>query len=177
MQITLSLLHSDHPLALIVNYLCPASPILVRACTSLAQSGRAAHTQFSRLRVKILRRDRFRCRGCDKKGDEITLSFYCLDANAPQQERALTLCVKCHEIATKAQLTGRSLPDFLRNLWRHQLPEQNGPGKPHNEWTGASLSQTATTKHPLRRSLDIPVCVGEPLEGSRPAARSLLVRY
>lgn len=147
MQIALHLLPFGNQLALVINYACPASPLLIRACRSLVRprsDASAQLAQLSRLRIKVLRRDRYRCRGCDKKGDEITLSLYRLEEPVLRPDRAISLCVPCHEVATQERLTGRSLPDFLRNLWRHRLPEHNnGPRRLAVQSGGSPQSQMA----------------------------------
>jgi hypothetical protein len=143
MQIAFYVLRSSSPLTLLVNYLYPTSPILFKAFRSLMrQEMDTPEQQLSKVRVEVLRRDRYRCRGCDRAGDEITLSIYRLEEGLLQSDRTLSLCARCHEVATDKGLTGQSLPNFLRNLWRHRLPEQDkGPRNPSLR-SGVSFPET-----------------------------------
>ena len=49
----------------------------------------------SRLRLQVLRRDRYRCRWCTQAGDEITLEVCQTHADAPDVEGNITLCAYC----------------------------------------------------------------------------------
>jgi hypothetical protein len=75
--------------------------------------------KWSRLRMRALSRDRSRCRGCDTKGDEVTLRIHPIRRDASDLNGLVTLCVKCGDLANNQKLEGSSIPEFLRHLWRH----------------------------------------------------------
>lgn len=80
---------------------------------------RNAQQRWARLKVRVLRRDRFRCRCCDRKGDEITLAVRSVRAGKVDQNCLLTLCVNCERIARGLGIASDSIPEFLRQLWYH----------------------------------------------------------
>jgi hypothetical protein len=78
---------------------------------------------------RVLCRDRFRCRGCDKKGDDIAVSVHHIRPDVSQIEGMLTLCTSCQALARGRNLSGDDIPDFLRCLWHclhHPLPAGSG---------------------------------------------------
>lgn len=68
---------------------------------------------------QVLRRDHYRCRGCDKKAGEVTLKIHQIRSGPLQMENALTLCLGCKELAINLELKGFDIPDFLRHLWHY----------------------------------------------------------
>lgn len=76
-------------------------------------------SDWPRLRMFVLCRDRSRCRGCDRKGDEVTLCIHLIRRDASGRDAALTLCVKCSDLAIEKDVKGDTIPTFLRLLWRH----------------------------------------------------------
>jgi 5-methylcytosine-specific restriction endonuclease McrA len=72
-----------------------------------------------RMRFRVLHRDRYRCRGCDKKAEEVTLKIHHIRPGSSQVEDVLTLCLSCRALARNLELKGVDIPDFLRYLWRH----------------------------------------------------------
>jgi len=52
----------------------------------------------SRMRLQVLRRDRYRCRSCNRVGDEITLEVLPIWPRASTIEEMLTLCVHCKKL-------------------------------------------------------------------------------
>ncbi len=74
---------------------------------------------WSGQRMKVVRRDRYRCRGCDRRGDEVTLEIHQICPGASDMAGMLALCPNCRELANAFQLSGDHIPDFLRQLWRH----------------------------------------------------------
>lgn len=72
-----------------------------------------------RMRLRILHRDRYRCRGCDKKAREVTLRIHQIRPGVSPPEDALTLCIGCRSLAKHLELKAIDIPDFLRSLWRH----------------------------------------------------------
>lgn len=72
---------------------------------------------WSRQRLKVVRRDRYRCRGCDRKGDEVTLDIHLIRPQASDVNAMLALCPNCRELANRLKLNADHIPDFLRQLW------------------------------------------------------------
>ena len=69
--------------------------------------------------MRALRRDHSRCRGCDRKGDEITLYIHLIEAGGHDLDAMVTLCTQCEHLASEMKLQSASIPDFLQQLWRH----------------------------------------------------------
>ena len=69
--------------------------------------------------MKIVRRDRYRCRGCDRRGDEVTLEIHQIRPGASDMSGMLALCPRCRQLARAFQLSGDHIPDFLLQLSRH----------------------------------------------------------
>jgi hypothetical protein len=74
---------------------------------------------WTRLRMKVVRRDRYRCRGCDRRGDEVTLEVHRIYPDASDIDGMLALCTNCRELAKTFHLRSDHIPDFLRQLWFH----------------------------------------------------------
>lgn len=74
----------------------------------------------SKLRIRVLRRDRYRCRACDRKGDEITLCVYSMHPYGSDVDECLALCSGCVTIAKSVAVEAESIPELLRILW-HRL--------------------------------------------------------
>jgi hypothetical protein len=70
-------------------------------------------------RWQVVRRDHSRCRGCDRRGDEVTLEVHPIEPEVSEIDGLLTLCPSCRALANVFQLTDANIPDFLRQLWRH----------------------------------------------------------
>lgn len=84
----------------------------------LVEMKKAPHN-WIRMRLRILRRDRYRCRGCDKKAGEVTLRVHQIRPGVSHPDDVLTLCIGCRSLAKNLELKGINIPDFLRHLWRH----------------------------------------------------------
>jgi hypothetical protein len=52
----------------------------------------------SRMRLQVLRRDHYRCRNCNRGGDEITLEVRPIRPAATTIEGMLTLCAHCRSL-------------------------------------------------------------------------------
>lgn len=78
---------------------------------------RAVTVESSRLRRRILRRDRYGCRGCDRDGLEVTLAVYPIHLNASHENNMLSLCRECFNLVERKNITANHAPDFLRKLW------------------------------------------------------------
>ena len=93
-------------------------------------------SNWPRLRMRVLHRDRSRCRACDKKGDEVTLCIHLIRPDASGMDAIVTLCIKCSDLAIENRLEGDVIPHFLRHIWCHlhhpektldSLPTVSGP--------------------------------------------------
>jgi hypothetical protein len=78
-------------------------------------------------KLKIIRRDRYRCRGCDKRGDERSLRVHPIQPELLDAAGMLALCPNCQGLANANGLTGIDIPDFLRHLWRHLYHSSSKP--------------------------------------------------
>jgi hypothetical protein len=59
------------------------------------------------LRMRVLRRDHYRCRACEKKGDEITLRVYPIRPLGSHVETMVTLCASCQSLLETLRLNER----------------------------------------------------------------------
>lgn len=72
----------------------------------------------SKMRLQVLRRDCYKCRGCNQAGDEITLEMRQIQPGASTIEEMLTLCVHCRNLADQWNVTAGSDLEFLERLRR-----------------------------------------------------------
>jgi hypothetical protein len=89
----------------------PKRPFLVEAMD--------APQAWLRMRLRVLRRDRFRCRACDKRNEEVLLTIHSICPGFNRADEILTLCLSCRALAKHLELKGANAPDFLSQLWRH----------------------------------------------------------
>jgi hypothetical protein len=78
--------------------------------------GIAALANTSRMRLQVLRRDRYKCRGCNLAGDEIILEVQQIRPRASTVDELLTLCVHCRNLAEQRKITTDSAREFLQQL-------------------------------------------------------------
>jgi len=95
--------------------LWPLSPIDRRVVVA----NKDDRSDWQQQKLKIIRRDRYRCRGCDKRGDEMSLGVYPIQPELLDVVEMLALCPNCQGLANATGLSGIDIPDFLRQLWRH----------------------------------------------------------
>ncbi len=76
----------------------------------------------SKTRLCVLRRDHYRCRGCDTKGDEVTLNIHQIQSETSNIEEKLTLCARCQDIVQRLNLRADRIPEFLQQLWCQLYP-------------------------------------------------------
>lgn len=106
-------------------------------------------SDWPRLRMLVLYRDRSKCRGCDRKGDEVTLCIHLIRPDASGRDTALTLCVKCSDLAIEKEVKGDTIPDFLRLLWRHIYhPEMSPAGPPDISISSENRKGSTRTSQP-----------------------------
>ena len=79
-----------------------------------------APVNSSKMRLRVLRRDRYRCRSCSQTGDEITLEVRQIQPSASTIEEMLTLCVHCRNLVNQWNIIANSSLAFLEHL-RHRL--------------------------------------------------------
>jgi hypothetical protein len=108
-----------------------------------------------RVRTRVLRRDRYRCRGCDRKEGEVTIKIYPINPDASQVKDLVTLCISCRILARNFDLTGIDIPDFLRFLWKHlhhpiepQHDQHQAPKMLKNDRLNAGSVSNASQAYP-----------------------------
>ena len=109
----------------VVNLSVPISLFLRDSHKAVLKWQRYTRYKESRMRLRILRRDRYRCRGCDKKGDEVTLEVKQIDRYSSRPEGFLTLCTPCGDLIQKLEAKTDQIPDVLQQIWRHVYPRRN----------------------------------------------------
>lgn len=80
----------------------------------------------SRMRLQVLQRDRYRCRGCNRTGDEITLEVRQIRPGATGVDEMVTLCTPCRHLVEQWNIAASSGPEFLLQLWNHAGRWQQG---------------------------------------------------
>jgi hypothetical protein len=106
----------------------------------------------SKRRLQIIRRDRSRCRGCDRKGDEITLEVYPIHPGAHDTYELLALCTNCRSIANDRHIASDHIPDFLRHLWRHLHHSGAGNQTDQIGMSTNAVMQPSSQGRPLRQA-------------------------
>lgn len=81
----------------------------------------AGKYDISRLRMKTIRRDRSRCRCCDRKGDEVILEVVAICCNNIRLDMLLSLCPACIDLAKSLNPKVASIPEFLKILWCNRV--------------------------------------------------------
>lgn len=76
----------------------------------------------SKIRKRVLRRDRYGCRGCDRDESKVTLTVHPINSRALDEHGMLTLCKNCTGLVERTQITAESVPEFLRLLWSQLYP-------------------------------------------------------
>ncbi len=77
----------------------------------------ASQRETSNLRRRVLRRDRYRCRGCDRDEREVTVAVHLVNPDAEDEQDMLTLCRRCFAIVGETKIAASHTPEFLRKLW------------------------------------------------------------
>lgn len=117
MELVTRIRHSAQSLQSSLLWLCrtPRSSDNISRPFLIADQDR--RTNWSGQRLKVVRRDRYRCRGCDRKGDEVTLDIHLIRPQASDINAMLALCPNCRGLANRLKLSCDHIPDFLRQLW------------------------------------------------------------
>jgi hypothetical protein len=92
---------------IVVRILRPLAPTLFPGMSFSPAENRHARHDFHWLRMRVLRRDRYRCRACDRQGDEITLCVYPIRSLRSHAETMVTLCAGCQRLLENLRLNGR----------------------------------------------------------------------
>lgn len=90
-----------------VGALGPLTPESIPEMNFSPAENRNARHDCHWLRMRVLRRDRYRCRACDRKGDEITLCVYPIRPLRSHVETMVTLCAGCQSLLENLRLDGR----------------------------------------------------------------------
>lgn len=81
--------------------------------------------EISKFRRRVLRRDQYRCRGCDRDGREVTIAVHPIHPAAKAEQEMLTLCRECFVITNQKKIVATRTPEFLRKLWAVLHPPKN----------------------------------------------------
>jgi len=79
---------------------------------------RTNQRETSNRRRYVLRRDRYRCRGCDRDEREVTIAVHPIHPDTEDERDMLTLCRACFAIVSQKKIVASRVPEFLRKLWR-----------------------------------------------------------
>ncbi|QHS50421.1 hypothetical protein [Edaphobacter sp. 12200R-103] len=77
----------------------------------------ANRREISNRRQRVLRRDRYRCRGCDKDERDVTVAVHLINPDVTEEEHMLTLCKNCFAIVNRRRIIASRTPEFLLKLW------------------------------------------------------------
>jgi len=85
-----------------------------------SRSVRETETVFSanpsKIRLNVLRRDRYRCKRCGQTGDEVTLDVLRTGPEASSIEAMITLCAHCRDLVEQWQMTEHYAIKSLQRL-------------------------------------------------------------
>ncbi len=96
----------------------------------------ANQREASNRRRRVLRRDRYRCRGCDRDEREVTVAVHSINPDAKDDQDMLTLCRECFAIVSQTKIVASHAPEFLRKLWT--VLHSHDPS-PAVKWSGARV--------------------------------------
>lgn len=77
----------------------------------------ANQREFSNQRLRVLRRDRYRCRGCDKDERDGTVAVHLIHPDVTEEQQMLTLCKNCFAIVNRRKIIASRTSEFLLKLW------------------------------------------------------------
>lgn len=123
MEFVLSCLNAARSIRSVINHSSPLSAFAQDVALSKKQKRARRHQ--SRTRLRVLRRDYYRCRGCDKTGDEVTLEIHKIQSDSFDTENLITLCTACLGLVERLRLSADQIPDLLRQLWAHLYPRRD----------------------------------------------------
>lgn len=119
MEFVFSVFSAARSIRSVIRLSLPTSLFTLDPHQALLKRHKYLRRKQSQLRLKVLRRDRYRCRGCDKKGDEVTLGIHQLHRDGSKSDDFLTFCAPCQDLVRKLDLGTYPLHDVLRLLWGH----------------------------------------------------------
>lgn len=73
--------------------------------------------EISNRRRRVLRRDRYRCRGCDKDERDVTVAVHLINPDVTEEQHMLTLCRNCFAIVNRRKIIASRTSEFLLKLW------------------------------------------------------------
>jgi hypothetical protein len=77
----------------------------------------ANQREISNCRRRVLRRDRYRCRGCDKDERDVTVAVHLINPDVTEEQHMLTLCKNCFAIVNRRKIIASRTSEFLLKLW------------------------------------------------------------
>jgi hypothetical protein len=83
--------------------------------------------EASNCRRRVLRRDRYRCRGCDRDEREVAIAVHLVNPDTKDERDMLTLCRGCFAIVSQTKIVASHSPEFLRKLWTVLHSHDPGP--------------------------------------------------
>jgi hypothetical protein len=95
----------------------PVSIISLPGSSDLQPRDWASQRGASYLRRRVLRRDHYRCRGCDRDEREVTVAVHLVHPDAENEQDMLTLRRRCFAIVSETKIAASHTPEFLRKLW------------------------------------------------------------
>ncbi len=95
----------------------PLSIISLPNHSDVLAEDREDQREVSKRRYRVLRRDRYRCRGCDRDGQEVTVAVHLIHPAAKEEQEMLTLCRDCFGVVNQKKIVAARTSEFLRKLW------------------------------------------------------------
>jgi Zn finger protein HypA/HybF involved in hydrogenase expression len=106
MKVATSYRHAAQFIQLVIGELLVAHRSHLRFPLSLCEeNGFQAH-DWPWVRMYVLQRDRYRCRACHRRGDEITLHVDLIKPVPANVNALMTLCTSCHRTAQDWKSSG-----------------------------------------------------------------------
>jgi len=109
--------HAVQSIRLILAELLVTFRFYRRSHTNLLAGDEALAAEWPWLRMYVLRRDRYRCLACHRKGDEITLHVDAIRSLSLNVKGLITLCEPCLHAAQDLRMAGNNAPGFLPSRW------------------------------------------------------------
>jgi len=113
---------------------CSISSFYHKPTAGACFAGTAVSDDWPRFREDVLHRDRHRCRGCGRRGQQASLDAFAIrppePRDEPRTETVITLCARCQEAVAHLQRNDRISAIFIfggRNETRYYaVPSRAG---------------------------------------------------